>query len=275
MEGLKTHDTAYDSFYEIKIPFSALGITRQWLEANGIGCRMIATRGESAIDCIPFDPSMVDNTFGEYGKDNSTTHEKDDLDVITYAMADIAKVRDLGSVDPLPDPDPEPEPEPEPEPGTDPEPTPDGAYIAYFDDSTWSAVFTYVWDKGNADKPYAGNWPGSSATKVSINARSTWHLSFTTDDTLVKPMIIWNNGSGGSGGTGNQTDDFEFVNHGVYTMNGFSGETIADESSVADIAVDSSHTATYYNLMGRPVANPSHGIFIRHNADGSTSKVRL
>ena len=58
-------------------------------------------------------------------------------------------------------------------------------------------------------------------------------------------------------------------------MSGFSGKTIADESSVADIAVDSSHTATYYNLMGRPVANPSHGIFIRHNADGSTSKVRL
>ncbi len=120
MEGLKTHDTAYDSFYEIKIPFSALGITRQWLEANGIGCRMIATRGESAIDCIPFDPSMVDNTFGEYGKDNSTTHEKDDLDVITYAMADIAKVRDLGSVDPLPDPDRSPNLSPDRSPNLSP-----------------------------------------------------------------------------------------------------------------------------------------------------------
>lgn len=161
MEGLKTHDTAYDSFYEIKIPFSALGITRQWLEANGIGCRMIATRGESAIDCIPFDPSMVDNTFGEYGKDNSTTHEKDDLDVITYAMADIAKVRDLGSVDPLPDPDPEPEPEP----GTDPEPTPDGAYIAYFEDSTWSAVFTTYGIKAMPTSHTPANSPAAAPPK--------------------------------------------------------------------------------------------------------------
>lgn len=106
VEGLKPHDTAYDTFYEIKIPLKVLGITRQWLEANGIGCRVIGTRGESAIDCCPFDPAMIDNAFECYGKDASTTGEKDDLDIITYAMADIAKVRDLSNIEPLPIPPP-------------------------------------------------------------------------------------------------------------------------------------------------------------------------
>ena len=55
IEGLKPHDTKFDSFFEMKIPLSSLGITRAWLEQNGIGCRVIGTRGESAIDCIPFD----------------------------------------------------------------------------------------------------------------------------------------------------------------------------------------------------------------------------
>ncbi|MDE5843054.1 MAG: hypothetical protein K2H35_04890, partial [Muribaculaceae bacterium] len=91
--GLQKHDKDYDTFYEIAIPMKVLGINRQWLEANGIGVRVIGTRGESALDCCPFDPAMMDNALGEYGKDNSTTHEKDDLDVITYAMADLGKIR--------------------------------------------------------------------------------------------------------------------------------------------------------------------------------------
>ncbi len=88
-EGLKPHDTKYDSFFEMKIPFAALGIDRAALERKGIGVRVVGTRGESGIDCCPFDPSMVDEVFGEYAKDNSTSHEKDDIDHITYAMASV------------------------------------------------------------------------------------------------------------------------------------------------------------------------------------------
>ena len=39
-------------------------------------------RGESALDCCPFDPSMIDNVKGDYGNDPSTSHEKDDLDAL-------------------------------------------------------------------------------------------------------------------------------------------------------------------------------------------------
>lgn len=92
--GLKKHDYKFDSFYEINIPLSALGITRRELESTGIGCRVIATRGESALDCCPWDPAMMDNALGEYGKDNSTTHEKDDVDTITYATASVGHLRD-------------------------------------------------------------------------------------------------------------------------------------------------------------------------------------
>lgn len=86
--GVK-HDTKYDSFYEIKIPFSAIGIDRNYLETVGIGARIIATRGESGIDCLPHDPAMLDNVYGDYAHDTSTSHEKDDLDEITYQMASI------------------------------------------------------------------------------------------------------------------------------------------------------------------------------------------
>ena len=85
--GNKQHDTNYDSFYEIKIPFDVLGIDVDYLESNGIGVMQLATKGESAIDCLPHDPSMLDNAMGEYAKDSSTSHEKDDNDNITVPFA--------------------------------------------------------------------------------------------------------------------------------------------------------------------------------------------
>lgn len=83
------HDTTYDSFYEIKIPLSTLGITRSHIESNGVGAMLVATRGESALDCIPYDLSMVDNALGDYSSDPSTSAEKDDIDVVTASLARI------------------------------------------------------------------------------------------------------------------------------------------------------------------------------------------
>lgn len=85
------HDTQYDSFYEIKIPLSVLGIDKNYIESNGIGAMLVATRGESALDCVPFDDTMLDNATGDYGSDPSTSHEKDDEDVITSPLARIGK----------------------------------------------------------------------------------------------------------------------------------------------------------------------------------------
>ena len=89
--SMGAHKTSYDSFYEIKIPFSVLGIDANYLTTNGIGAMVVATRGESALDCIPFDTTMLDNAMGDYGADPSTSHEKDDEDVITVELAKIGK----------------------------------------------------------------------------------------------------------------------------------------------------------------------------------------
>ena len=87
-----THDTKYDSFYEMKIPFSALGIDKTYLEQNGVGAMLVATRGESGLDCIPYDDTMLDNATGDYSSDPSTSAEKDDVDVITSKFARIGNM---------------------------------------------------------------------------------------------------------------------------------------------------------------------------------------
>ena len=254
--GLQPHDTAYDTFYEIQIPFKALGITREWLEANGIGCRVIGTRGESALDCCPFDPSMIDNTFEEYGADASTTHEKDDLDVITYAMADIAKIRDLSNIEPLPTPD---EPDPVPTPGPD---EPAGEYNVYLKDG-YPTSYAYLWDAGNGNLTFAGAWPGSVMSPVTVNGVAYQKYSFNLESAPITPMVIFNNGSGG---TGNQTNDFAFVNNGIYTLSGFTGEYVQITSGVDEISAAEGE-AEYFDLFGRRLpAAPEKGIFIKVQA---------
>ncbi len=89
--SMGTHNTKYDSFYEIKIPLSLLGIDANYLTTNGVGAMVVATRGESGLDCIPFDTTMLDNVMDDYGADASTSHEKDDEDVITVPLARIGK----------------------------------------------------------------------------------------------------------------------------------------------------------------------------------------
>ena len=83
------HDTKFDSFYEINIPLKTLGIDKSYIEENGIGVMQIATRGTSGIDCIPHDPSMLDNATGDCAVDPSTSHEKDDTDIITVPLAAV------------------------------------------------------------------------------------------------------------------------------------------------------------------------------------------
>ena len=89
----KGHDTSYDSFYEINIPLKTLGINKSYLEENGIGVMQIATRGTSGIDCLPRDPSMMDNALGDCAVDPSTSHEKDDEDIITVPLAAVGNMK--------------------------------------------------------------------------------------------------------------------------------------------------------------------------------------
>lgn len=103
-----THNTTYDSFYEIKIPLSVLGIDANYIKNNGIGAMLLATRGESALDCIPYDDAMLDNAKGSYSNDSSTSKEKEDVDVITSPLARIGNVEGGGNTDPTQGNDPTP-----------------------------------------------------------------------------------------------------------------------------------------------------------------------
>lgn len=256
--GLKPHDTKYDSFYEIKIPFSALGIDRAYLEKYGVGVRIVATRGESAIDTLPHDPSMLDNVFGSYASDKSTSHEKDDFDDISLPSARVGAVQ--GPVESYP----EPTVPVDPVVPIDPIDPVEGDVVVYFDNSTtgWSTVNCYIWDAGNGDKQYCGAWPGAAMTKGTYDGRELWAYALKTEDKLVKPMVIFNSGA--------QTKDLELVNHGIYTVSGFTGEV----SGVGNIEVSGEEAVEYYNLQGMRVANPESGVFIRR-AGNKVSKVRF
>ncbi len=86
------HDTKYDSFYEMKIPLSAIGTTATNIANNGIGAIFFGTRNESMLDCVPFDAaSMLDNTMQEYHAGDNTSKEKEDDDLITVPLARIGK----------------------------------------------------------------------------------------------------------------------------------------------------------------------------------------
>lgn len=265
-DGLKPHDKKFDSFFEMNIPLSVLGINREWLEANGIGVRIVGTRGESGIDCIPFDPSMVDNVFEKYGSDTSTSHEKDDIDLITYELASVGKLR-TGSVNPLPDPTPNPDPDPNPNPDPDPQPV-DGTWNAYFNNSqsNWGAVYAYVWDDNEtgSDAKYLGKWPGR---QISADAATGYFKANIKVDNPEgkKMMVIFNAGNGGA-----QTDDFELKNNGIYNPSGFTGDYVA---AVEGIDIDENAPAIYYNMQGIRIDHPAAGLYIVVRGDKVTKEL--
>ncbi len=99
----------------------------------------------------------------------------------------------------------------------DPDPTQSVTWKFWYSDTNWggSKVYAYVWDAGNSNRQYLGAWPGKPMVKEN---GGLWEISFSTTDKLVSPMVIFNNGSGGSA---NQTADLTLVNLGVYGYDGF------------------------------------------------------
>lgn len=87
----KKHSRTYDSFYEISIPLAALGIDKAYLESKRDRSNANINRGMSAIDTMPHDIATLDNVMGDCAVDPSTSHEKDDIDVITVPLAKIGK----------------------------------------------------------------------------------------------------------------------------------------------------------------------------------------
>ncbi|MBU5317834.1 starch-binding protein, partial [Clostridium bornimense] len=89
------HNTKQDTMYEMVIPLNALGITKDYIENNGIGVMHLSTFGESTIGCNPHDKSMLDVATEPYvterANDPSTSLEKADWDNITVPLARIGK----------------------------------------------------------------------------------------------------------------------------------------------------------------------------------------
>lgn len=86
-----THSKTQDTTYEMKIPLTALGITRAQLESNGIGVMLLTTFGVSPIGSLPQDAATLDNAMEPYSADASSSKEKEDADVLTAPFARIGK----------------------------------------------------------------------------------------------------------------------------------------------------------------------------------------
>jgi glycosidase len=80
------HDTARDSFYEIKIPLAFLGLSKAQLESQGLGI-MIGAGSNSCVDVLPQDDGATLNTAGVETWNSSL--EWGDIDSITTPFARI------------------------------------------------------------------------------------------------------------------------------------------------------------------------------------------
>lgn len=168
------HNTKYDSFYEIKIPLSLLGIDASYIENNGIGAMLVATRGESALDCIPFDDTMLDNALDDYSSDSSTSHEKDDTDVITSSLAKIGKTGTPQPTTPQPTTQKPTTPQPTTQKPTTPQPT-TGSKVVVNATSNLFPKKTATFDKNT--KTVTVSYDLTSAMNI-VNGQ--WSLTYDT-----------------------------------------------------------------------------------------------
>ena len=84
-------DDSAHTFYEFCFPLSLLGVTEDYIRTNGIGVQYLDIYGTSPVGGTPYDPSFFDNVTGSYSQDPSSSQEKEDEDIITYAPARIGK----------------------------------------------------------------------------------------------------------------------------------------------------------------------------------------
>lgn len=86
------HDKNQDLKWQMKIPLATLKVDKSYIESNGIGVMFVLSDGGSGMDCLPWDATMVDNADKPYSKDESTSAEKEDEDVINASFARIGKM---------------------------------------------------------------------------------------------------------------------------------------------------------------------------------------
>lgn len=79
--------------YQVTIPLASIGIDAAYMSSHGIKVMWFTTMGQSPMDALPWDPVLVDNASKAYSKDESTSMEKEDVDVITVPLASIGKLQ--------------------------------------------------------------------------------------------------------------------------------------------------------------------------------------
>lgn len=78
--------------YQITISLAGLGIDKAYIESTGISVMTFSTFGTSMMDALPWDSSLIDVAAEAYGADDSTSHEKEDIDEYDVRLARIGKM---------------------------------------------------------------------------------------------------------------------------------------------------------------------------------------
>lgn len=90
-------DNDAHTFYEVRLPLSLLGVTKDYIKNNGIGVMYLDVYGASPVGGTPYDPAYFDNVSESYSMDSSSSKEKEDEDIITYAPARVGKTTPLST----------------------------------------------------------------------------------------------------------------------------------------------------------------------------------
>ncbi len=77
--------------YQITISLAGLGIDKAYLKQTGISVMTFSTFGASMMDALPWCKNLVDNASKAYSKDDSTSQEKEDVDVYDVPLARIGR----------------------------------------------------------------------------------------------------------------------------------------------------------------------------------------
>lgn len=136
----------------------------------------------------------------------------------------------------------------------------------FFDNTStgWGSVNAYFWDK-STNNTYLGSWPGKAMTE---EADGIWSISFTTQDEITQPMIIFNNGSA-------QTGDFVATNWGVYTFSGYDHDGVDQIDFVEDVQVHSSGGTIYVTASAERDIDiiTTGGISFRHHVKAGINEL--
>ena len=83
--------------YQVTIPLASIGVDSAWMTSHGVKVMWFTSMGQSPMDCLPWDPVMVDAASEPYSVEDSTSHEKEDLDIITVPLASVGKLQSTGT----------------------------------------------------------------------------------------------------------------------------------------------------------------------------------